>query len=550
MAIIVVSALVLTCVPAYVLADAGSDAADDPMTVSLFDSQGSTAVGNLLDDKSIWVDTYKNLNTGKTECTIEWNTQLVSDTRYLMISPEDAGSCALSLTVVRNAGFILDSGITFAFYTDTTYSSESCVGTLTYTDETAEEQDLSRLLTAGKPYYIRAWTTEDYTWTTEEFSATELKSLTFYSVDLKFVATTASDMNAVFYHMNDGSDEDIVYSNLVKNGHEYGAMPVVTREDYTLAGWFTDPALGTVVHPDDIVNLSEELHLYAHWIKQGSEVIHVDEDENDTWIWVDVSEDSIHVKIDGESYSTRVVTTYDEDVEDGTIVVDTHNTASDFLVQDASDANEQYSVVRQKLTEKGFNVENYIVISYNESVSCEEGSLAKLLETDCNDFRVVGDALSISLDSRVIADLSEYPGETIIETIVAPANELTEEQRLVLVGNTAYEISIKNSGNEIERFDGVITAWFAYEAPSNMSSIQVYCVNDDGTTEAMQFDYKDGIVTFKTSHLSVFYVEVETEEEGPGFEWWYIPIAAGIMLLGYFLIAKKRKHRNIEGEIY
>lgn len=536
MAFIVVSALVLTLAPATVLADAGSDAAESPMTVSLFDSQGSDVRGDLLDADSIKISTHTDWDTRVTTYTIESLTPLISDTRYLLISPENAGDCTLTLTAVMNAGFILETGITFAFYTDTTYSAESYVGELTYTDETEQEQTLNRLLTAGKSYYIRAWTTEDY-------SATEIGPSSYFSVDLKFVATTASEVNAVFYHLNDGTEDDVVSSRLVVNGQVYGAAPEVSVEGWTLVGWFTDPALGTVVHQNDTVELADELHLYAHWVKQGSDVIHVDENENDTWIWIDVTEDTVHVRIEGESYTSRVVTTYDAYVVDGKVIVDTHNTASDFLIQDAKDANEQYTVVERVLTEKGLIVENYIVISYYGTVSCEEGSLAKLLETDCNDFRVIGDALSISLDRKVIEDLSTLTGETVIETVVAPAEKLTEEQKAVIVGNTAYEIRITNNGQEIETFNGIITAWFPYDAPSNMSSMQVYSVAADGSVEPIMFTYEDGMVTFKTGHLSVFYVDVETSDDP--VNWWPLVLIVLIVALCCFLMAgMKKKHKE------
>lgn len=524
----------------FVPADAMSDAAEPPMSVSLFDSQGSKVNGNLLDSDSIDIATHTDWNTQQTVYTIESLTPLISDTRYLMISPENAGDCTLTLTAVREYGFILQTGLVFAFYSDQTYSSESLVGTLTYTNDTAEEQTLNRVLTAGKPYYLRAWTAQDY-------SRSEMPSSSTYSVSLTFVATTAEQVNAVNYYVNDGTDVDPVYSKLVVNGQVYGDAPEVSYGDNILVGWFTDPVLGTVIHSNDTVELTHELNLYAHWMKKGEEVIHVDENDNEEWIRITVTDDSVHVSIEGRSYTSRVVTVYDDYVVDGRIVVDTHNTASDFLVQDAKDANEQYSVVKQVLSERGLIVDNFIIIGYANSISCEEGSLKKLTESGCNDYRVIGDALSISMDNGVLGSIGDLPGETIISTRLVPADDLTPQQKEVVGDMIAYEIRITNGGHEISNLDGIITAWFKVDKDYDISQLKMYSVTDDGKLEEMDFTYEDGTVTFKTGHLSVFCLSVQ-DIESNSTPWWLFLLVIPVILLAVILIIGKKKGSKDEKE--
>ncbi len=524
----------LICLVIPLSADAGSGTVEPPMTVSLFDSQGSAVSGNLLDESDIHVSTSTDANTGHTVYSIDGRTPLMSEARYLVIGPVEAGDCVLKITAERKTGFITESGITFAFYEDDNYSVQPYCE-VSFSGSLAEEKTLDRLLTAGKRYYLRAWTSETI--------ETDDSLSSHYEIDLTFTATTGDGVNAVFYHKNDGSVDDTISSKLVVNGQKYGQFPDVSLSGYSLMGWFTDPVLGDPVHTDDIVGLTQEQHLYAHWIKQGSEEIHVDENGNDVWIWIDVTDDSVHVRIDGKSKTTRVETTYDDYVKDGKIIVDTHNPASDFSVQDAYDAKEQYSVVKETLTERGVMVDSFIIIGYGDSVSCQEGSLGILLDTDCNDIRVVGNDLTISMDREVIRSLKDLKGETVIQAVAISDESLTKEQKDKIGPNQAYGIKILNNGEEITEFPGTITVWFPYEIPEGAKNPRVYCIMSDGSVDEMPTEYKDGYIYFKTQHLSVYYVAYDTDD-GSGFNW-IMPVIIGSVLVvvagaGVFVIRKKR----------
>ncbi len=540
-AVLVASALLLTALLAVIPADAGSDAATTPMTISLFDSQDSCVSGSLFDINNVDFSTHTDTGTGITTYMIEGHTPLISDTRYLMISPENAGNCVLTISAARQSGFIIESGITFAFYEDTSYSPSKCVGQLTFSDETDEEQNLNSLLSAGKPYYIRAWTSNDY-------SRTDVAPQSQYTIDYTMTATTADGVNAVFYDANGGVMLDPKDSKLVVNGQVYGDAPAVKRDDYKLLGWFTDPALGEAVHPNDTVDLDGPLHLYAHWAKLGTDTYHEEANGNDVWIYVTVTEDSTHVTIDGKSETTRVVTKYSDDVVDGKVIVDTRNTAVDFTKQDAKDANDQYSVIKDVLTNKGIIVDNYIVLGKEDTVSCEEGSLGELLNTDCNDFRTLGSELSISMDRGVIATLKDLTGDTVIKAVRAPQEKLTEEQKDRIGEFPSYEITIVNNGVEINELSGTITAWFAYDAPNGTAGMHVYLVSSDGSTEELPFTYDNGIVTFRTSHLSIYCLNIESDSRNPT-DWLPIIIAicvGAIVLVGALVAAVKKKKRRKE----
>jgi len=537
LAAVVLSAIMLTTAFALVPADAG-DAAP-LMSVSLFDSQGHDATGNLLDNKSIPVSTRTDHQSGVTTYTIEEHTALIIDARYLVISPEDAGDCTLTVTANLEAGFIIESGLTLTFFTDAIHSNT--VGKLTFGNGNPDQQMVNALLTAGQRYYITAETATD-------FVRTSMSPSSFYEVEFTFTATTAEGTNALHYHANDDIRTEPILSKLVTNGQVFGPSPEVTFEGHVLAGWFTQPEGGVAIHPEDTVQLTGETHLYAHWLVEGEDVIHVIDNGNEEWMWITISDDHKHVRIDGRSDTSRVFTVYDSDVIDGKVIVDTHNTAADFTVVDAKDANEQYSMVKQNLSARGFDVQSFIIVGTNGKVVCEEGSLAKLLETDCNDFRIVGDALSISLDRSVIDDLKSLTGDTVIETVLVTPEKLTPAQKSVIGDRTAYEIRVLNNGVEIESFSGTITAWFGYKAPSNMSKMQVYSASPDGKTEALPYTYGDDTVTFQTGHLSVFYLDVETEEGKEPINWWIFLLVIPLILLCLFLIAKKKNKKEDKDE--
>ena len=94
-------------------------------------------------------------------------------------------------------------------------------------------------------------------------------------------ASKAEGAHTVYYHENYGGKTEPIDSKLVVNGQTYGDAPTVDRSEYTLIGWFTDPERGKAIGADDVVDLKEDLHLYAHWIKTGDETIHVYENENE-----------------------------------------------------------------------------------------------------------------------------------------------------------------------------------------------------------------------------------------------------------------------------
>lgn len=64
-----------------------------------------------------------------------------------------------------------------------------------------------------------------------------------------------------------------VATKKLTNGNTYGTLPTPTRTGYKFSGWFTKAEGGTEITSDTIVDLSDELIVYAHWGEAAYKVI-------------------------------------------------------------------------------------------------------------------------------------------------------------------------------------------------------------------------------------------------------------------------------------
>ena len=145
--------------------------------------------------------------------------------------------------------------------------------------------------------------------------------------------------------------------------------------------------------------------------------------------------------------------------------------------------------------------------------------------------------------------LKDLTGDTVIKAVRAPQEKLTEEQKDRIGEFPSYEITIVNNGVEINELSGTITAWFAYDAPNGTAGMHVYLVSSDGSTEELPFTYDNGIVTFRTSHLSIYCVSQDDEIGGGDSNDLLLPIiiasviAAAVLVTALAVRSKKKKRR-------
>jgi uncharacterized repeat protein (TIGR02543 family) len=71
--------------------------------------------------------------------------------------------------------------------------------------------------------------------------------------------------HAVTLEKNTGSKSADSSTVVVYNGETYAALPTPSRSNYVFDGWYTEADGGVKVKQTDIVNLTENTTLYAHW---------------------------------------------------------------------------------------------------------------------------------------------------------------------------------------------------------------------------------------------------------------------------------------------
>ena len=69
------------------------------------------------------------------------------------------------------------------------------------------------------------------------------------------------------YDPNGGKMPDSTSYKYVKYDSPYGEFKIPTRDGYTFDGWYTEKTDGIKLNPTDIVKITSNITIYAHWIK-------------------------------------------------------------------------------------------------------------------------------------------------------------------------------------------------------------------------------------------------------------------------------------------
>ena len=112
---------------------------------------------------------------------------------------------------------------------------------------------------------------------------------------------------------------------------------------------------------------------------------------------------------------------------------------------------------------------------------------------------------SITLDKEAVDSVSEQAeGDSVnIELSVIEAKELNHlQEQSVKADDIVVDINISDGkGNLIKTFDGELTIQIPYKGTL---PVTVWYLNNAGQLEKIEATYKEGIVTFKLNHLSVY----------------------------------------------
>lgn len=161
---------------------------------------------------------------------------------------------------------------------------------------------------------------------------------------------------------------------------------------------------------------------------------------------------------------------------------------------------------------------------------------------------------SVSIGKDVLSSILETTEESSITIKVSDAkDELNEKQKEAIGDRPVYDITMLKGNEKITSFNGkTITVSLPYELKENElpDNIVVYYVKDDGNTEKMNCVYKDGNVSFETSHLSYFAISYELPEPMPeepagssNAVYYAIAVVAILIVIAaaaYFIVKRKQ----------
>lgn len=161
-----------------------------------------------------------------------------------------------------------------------------------------------------------------------------------------------------------------------------------------------------------------------------------------------------------------------------------------------------------------------IVIETTGDAEISEESIAAMKESGVF-LTVSGRAGSVSLDSDVLENLS---GRGDVTVGISKASSLTPAQSSKIGTNTAIDVTATTNGTSVSSLGGTATISVQFE--SNWGAKVMY-VAEDGSTQEMPCTYSNGVVTFTTTHFSVYmiapaYTFIPIPDDGDDFPG-YIP---------------------------
>ncbi len=169
------------------------------------------------------------------------------------------------------------------------------------------------------------------------------------------------------------------------------------------------------------------------------------------------------------------------------------------------EAAKQISTVRTVM-EAAENVTVQVVVPVTKSTQKIEVSNAAVtaLKDSGAELKVTNNDTAVSLDNEVLKTMSSK--SVTVEIAVTPdpdSSMLTPAQESLIGSNQSVDVSAYAGGEKISELGGTATISVPYTAGG---SVKVIYISDDGATETIPSTYSDGVVTFTTTHFSVYMI--------------------------------------------
>ena len=490
-AIAVAIVMLIAAAPFVALSDE-SDAADT-LNVSLYDSQGKAATGILFDTK---INTSTRTENGVTAFVVDAGTPLSSGKSHLSISFPDSRDCVLRLSTKIISGFITDTGLIVSFYSDKSLSPDSLVTSMDFRGVGPTEYASERPFKTNTPYYITIETAETY----RAMQPADVR----ISAEFTFKADIADGVHELHLY----PDEDASPMTIqVLDGRPYGELPVPSEEGKVFLGWYTDPVDGVLVTSDDIVDLDSDQNLYAHWMDDDEDSVHIITDHgSDIWIRIVKSGDKPIVRVDGKSPSGRVTSVFETEIDGGRIPIDVRNNASDLTLTDAIDAREQFDAIKGWLEDvKGIGCGGTISLGPGPTSVLHAGAAEELSKSKCEDFVLGGKDVTLGFDKAAMASLSKLDGNVAVSASRADSGSMTPQQAEAVGDAEAYIVSISDGKGAVKKIDGKMSVSFD-SGNAGAEGKSAYMVSPDGTKQPVEYSVDGHRVTVTTDTPSVYFI--------------------------------------------
>ena len=188
-------------------------------------------------------------------------------------------------------------------------------------------------------------------WFTEEVDGTNTtaEDVVKITVNQTLYAHWVANVYTVTFGGNEGTPEQ--QTKEVTYDEEYGDLPEVTRTGYSFTGWFTEKDGGENVTSEEVVKITEDQTLYAHWnINQY----------NLTFVFNNGVEDEVRTL----DYDEKIV--YPEDVEKTGYAFDKWNKETDRMPAENITITAQWTANNYTVT---FNPNGGIISQSNKTVT-------------------------------------------------------------------------------------------------------------------------------------------------------------------------------------
>ncbi len=162
---------------------------------------------------------------------------------------------------------------------------------------------------------------------------------------------------------------------------------------------------------------------------------------------------------------------------------------------------------------------------------------------------------TVTMGNTVVSSLKSEDSDLKVQiSNVDKDTELPAEQRSKVGSNPVVRMTASTDGKDVHELGGNVTVSVPYELPDGKSAsdVSAWYLADDGTITDMKgtYDAENGVVTFTTTHFSIYAVGIIEEQSAAGSDNTPLVVIALVIIvllaLGAFLFIRSRRNTGAE----